>query len=313
MSFHKPLLAAERREALASASGHDRSSAQPICEATSATEAFLLLANSLSAEAVRRVHALDAQADPEILHKLRVALRRLRSLWWAYEPLLDRKDAVLQRREFRYLADAAGKTRDWDVLRDILASWQPASLSQDGRPSLPPFPQLLQAVDAHRADALSFSRRTIRAAHVETILQQAVEGARQQLAALPASPVLATFAEERVRRAESSLKKRIGVAGEPEHREYAALHSVRIAGKKVRYLLEFFSPVLDASHRQNLERLTVLQDELGKLNDLVVSETLLREYSYQLGAPDAVHEALAFLAAQKKRHMREAHEVLGAL
>ena len=313
MSFHKPLLAAERREALASASGNDRSSAQPICEATSATEAFLLLATSLSTEAVRRVHALDAQADPEILHKLRVALRRLRSLWWAYEPLLDRENAVLQRQEFRYLADAAGKTRDWDVLRDILAGWQPASLPQDGSPALAPFPQLLQAVDEHRADALSFSRRTIRGAHVEAILQQAVAGAQHQLAALSASPALATFAEERVGRAEKSLKKRIDVAADPGHREYAALHSVRIAGKKLRYLLEFFSPVLDASHRQSLDRLTTLQDELGKLNDLVVSETLLREYSFQLGDPDAVREAVAFIAAQKKRHMREARQVLGAL
>ncbi|HXZ08311.1 MAG TPA: CHAD domain-containing protein [Paraburkholderia sp.] len=310
MRFHKPLLATERPEVRASASSSGSSSRHQIGDATSASEAFLLLATSLSAEAVRRVHALDARADPEILHKLRVALRRMRSLWWAYEPLLDRENAVLQRREFRYLADAAGKTRDWDVLREILASGPAANLSQDGGA---PFPQLLQAVDAHRADALSFSRRTIRGAQVETILQQAVESARQQLAALPASPVLATFAEERVRRAEASLRKRIGVAVEPEHREYAALHSVRIAGKKVRYLLEFFSPVLDASHRQNLERLTTLQDELGKLNDLVVSETLLREYSFQLGDQDAVHEVIALIAAEKKRHMRVAHAVLHAL
>ncbi|MFL9989292.1 CHAD domain-containing protein, partial [Paraburkholderia sediminicola] len=75
-------------------------------------------------------------------------------------------------------------------------------------------------------------------------------------------------------------------------------------------LLEFFSPVLDGSHQANLELLTAVQDELGKLNDLVVSETLLRRYSFQLGAQKVVKEAVAFLGTQKKRRMRVAHKML---
>ena len=52
-----------------------------------------------------------------------------------------------------------------------------------------------------------------------------------------------------------------------------------------------------------------VQEELGKLNDLVVSETLLRQHLFQPGDPDAVKEAVAFLGAQKKRHMRAAHKM----
>jgi CHAD domain-containing protein len=225
----------------------------------------------------------------------------LRSLWWAYEPLLDKKDAKLQRDEFKYLADAAGKTRDWDVLRDILA------VDQRTRLSLSP---LLLAIDEHRANALSFSRRTIRGAGVEEILQRALEGARHQLDSRAASPTLSEFAEERVELAEKALKKRIERATQPEHPGYAALHEVRIAGKKLRYLLEFFSPVLGGSHESTIERLTSVQDELGKLNDLVTSETLLREYVSQLGEPKAVKEAVRYLEDQKKHHMCTAHEIL---
>jgi len=75
-------------------------------------------------------------------------------------------------------------------------------------------------------------------------------------------------------------------------------------------LLEFFSPVLDGSHQSTIERLSSVQDELGKLNDLVSSETLLREYSFQLGEPGVVKEAIRYLENQKKRHMRNAHEIL---
>jgi CHAD domain-containing protein len=163
------------------------------------------------------------------------------------------------------MAYAAGKTRDWDVVHDILASAQPVH---------PSFGPLLHAVGEHRAGALSFSRRTIRSAGVEEILQRAVTGARQQLESHRASPMLAEFAQGRVELAEKALKKKVKRAMQPELPGYAALHEVRIAGKKVRYLLQFFSPVLDGSHQANIALLAGAQEELGKLNDLVVSETV---------------------------------------
>lgn len=272
-----------------------------ISTATSVAAGFVLLATQTSTEAIRRAHALHARSEPEVLHKLRVALRRLRSLWWAYEPLLNKKDAKLKRSEFKYLADAAGKTRDWDVLRDVLTANQPKQLLHR---------RLLVAVEAHRTDALSLSLRTIHSAGVEEILHRALTSAAHQLDSLSAAPVLSEFAEERVVLAENALKKRVRQATEPEHPGYAALHEVRIAGKKLRYLLEFFLPVLAGSHQSTIERLTSVQNELGKLNDFVTSETLLREYSFQLREPEGVKEAVKYLEDQKRLHMRTAHEIL---
>ena len=59
--------------------------------------------------------------------------------------------------------------------------------------------------------------------------------------------MLTEFAQERVELAEKALKKKVKRATQPEHPGYGALHEVRIAGKKLRYLLEFFSPVLASS------------------------------------------------------------------
>ncbi|CAB3809004.1 CHAD domain-containing protein [Paraburkholderia fynbosensis] len=55
-------------------------------------------------------------ANAEKLHRLRVALRRLRTLLWAYRPMLDAKFDNEQRELFKSLASAAGNTRDWDIL-----------------------------------------------------------------------------------------------------------------------------------------------------------------------------------------------------
>ncbi len=56
----------------------------------------------------------------QALHKLRVSLRRLRSLWWAFAPLLEKGENTRQRALYKYLATAAGKTRDWDILIELI-------------------------------------------------------------------------------------------------------------------------------------------------------------------------------------------------
>jgi CHAD domain-containing protein len=118
--------------------------------------------------------------------------------------------------------------------------------------------------------------------------------------------MLAGFAEERVEAAEKALKKRVKRAVSDKDLGYAALRQVRITGKKLRYLLEFFSPVLDGGHQATIERLASVQDELGKLNDLVTGETLLREYSFQLDEPKAVNEAIRYLEDQQRHRMLSA-------
>jgi len=267
----------------------------------SVDEAFLLLAAAGAQEAVRRAGQVDPHASPEVFHKLRVALRRLRSLWWAYRPLLDETDAERWRDRFKELAAAAGKTRDWDIVRELLVAYESARH---------PRVSLLTFVDERRRDAVSFSCRTIHEAGLNGILERATDSAKGQLASSTSRPPLAEFARDRVKLAEKALAKRIKHATLHEVSGYAALHDVRIAGKKLRYLLEFFSPVLDVSHQATIERLKNAQDELGALNDIVASEALLRECASRFGQPDAVDDAIAYLKDQKKRRIHRAYEML---
>jgi CHAD domain-containing protein len=239
-----------------------------------------------------------------VLHKLRVALRRLRTLWWAFQPLLDTGDAKSHRSEFRSLADAAGKTRDWDVLRALLSADQSMKDS---------FKSLIERVDQHRSDALSFSNRTIANAGVERIVQHAVAAARNQICAQTVLTPLDEFAAQRAERAERMLKKRVKHVVSNRDADYAALHEVRIAGKRLRYALEFFAPVLDDHCRAAIERLAQVQERLGHLNDLVTGETLLREYAFQLGEPHVLKKAVQYLEEQQQLHGHVALEMLRAV
>lgn len=260
-----------------------------------------MLALPLVEEAVNRVDELEESSSPEVLHKLRVALRRLRALWWAYEPLLIVKEAKLQREEFKCLANAAGRTRDWDVLQaSLTAGTEPLSTEQP----------LLRAIEESRTNALAFSRSSLRNADVRKLLESAVQEARQQLANQDEVPFLSRFAQDRVDLADLALQKRVKRALRAKHDGYSALHEVRIAGKRLRYMLEFFALALDDKHQGTVKRLEAVQEQLGRLNDAVVSEMLLRQYAQQLGGEAAIRPALAPLEKEKHHQVRLAHRTL---
>jgi CHAD domain-containing protein len=279
-----------------------RKAADALVSTTSVTDAFYMLATSTGAEAVRRTDSIRSADDPEILHKLRVALRRLRTLWWAYEPLLEGTDAKGHRAWFKSLACVAGATRDWDVLRQVV---------QDQHAMRPCFAGLLADIDEKRADALAKSKATLADSNVEGFLGIAVDSGRRHLENRPRSPALVDFVEERVGAAEKALKKDVARAHRDKVSRYETLHEVRIASKKLRYLIEFFTPVLACDHRAVIQSLTSVQDVLGKLNDLVTSEVLMRQHSFQLAGRAVTKDAIAFLEEEKMRHMQTARAILG--
>jgi CHAD domain-containing protein len=298
---HDTASAAAAAAVSASASARERASDNPGKRAGAASPdmspavAFATLAEPMAAQVAQRISTLCVSADPESLHKLRVALRRLRSLWWAYDPLIDRWRAKWQRREFKALADSAGQTRDWDILKHLLAEDTSTSHS---------FAALMERIDLLRGDALLRSRATIAGTNVEAMLTQQIANVVLQLDACSFDEPLAVFAANRVATAKKALHKRVKqVLGSPDA-AYAEIHEVRIAGKKLRYLLEFFAPLIDSGNEGGVVELTQLQDELGKLNDIVSSEALLHAHTAQLGERGVVEEAIADLRHRRRAHMQ---------
>lgn len=267
----------------------------------SAEVAFASYAAPLVDEAIEHANAVREDASPEALHKLRVSLRRLRSLWWAFEPLLDKGENTRQRALYKYLATAAGKTRDWDILIELVA--------QDERIAREMAPKL----QAARGGALTTSRETLSNADVKHLLQDALTSANKELNSAHERVPLQKFVDKRVAVSERSLKKRIKRASRAKRSNYTAFHDVRKAGKKVRYLLEFFEPVLSGSHRRILKRLKQIQKRFGTLNDIVASEMLLRDNAGLLAGSSDTGAVLDWFRKERKRRMRAAVRLLRKL
>lgn len=274
---------------------------KPVGAGPSAEAAFASYAAPLVDHAIESANVVHEDASPEPLHTLRVSLRRLRSLWWAFEPLLEKGENKRQRALYKYLATAAGKTRDWDILIELIGRGESGASTMK--------PALVEARNA----ALATSRETLSNADIKHLLQDALTRANKELNTAHERMPLQKLADKRVTASERSLKKRIKRAAHAKRSNYAAFHDVRKAGKKLRYLLEFFEPVLSGGHKRILKRLIKLQKRFGKLNDIVASEMLLRDNLDSLAGSGDTDAVLRWLKKQRKRQTRAAAGLLRKL
>ena len=251
--------------------------------------------------------ALRANPDVEVLHKLRVSLRRLRSLLWAYQPLLDESFDDQQRTLFKFFADAAGKTRDWDILIALLGDIDGID-GTDAGTDAQNAPR--EALVAARAKTLDTSRETLEHANVKTALRDALKEANRELNTAHERTPLPKFARKRLASAQKTMAKRMKRAARAKRSDYASYHEVRKAGKKLRYLTEFFEPVLASKQLKAIKALKKIQKRFGELNDVVASEQLLRDNPGVLADEALTARALDALSKERKQRMRAAAKLL---
>ncbi len=218
--------------------------------------------------------------DPEELHQVRVATRRLRAVLRAARPLLDPAWTGSLRNELAWLGGALGPVRDLDVLLERLRAetedLEPAERSAAGR-----FLELLgEERDADRKEMLE-AMTSPRYAELLTRLEAAAVAPRGQ----EADVSLRDLAAREFR------KLRKAVRALPTDPSDAELHRVRIHGKRARYAAELAEGVVGKPARRFVEDAKRLQDVVGEHQDAVVAEERIR------GLLDRVHNPLAYLAA----------------
>ncbi|WCM18328.1 CHAD domain-containing protein [Paraburkholderia bryophila] len=262
-----------------------------------AEASFLSYASPLADEVLAHLVELSSNPDAEVLHRLRVALRRLRALSWVYRPLLDRQLEEKQRTLFKQLADAAGATRDWDIAIELIG--------QTARNVHTPTAHLMSA----RRRALETSRYVFSHESVSAALRNAVADANRAINASGDSTLLTKFASERLVSAQRALRKRMRAAARAK-RSADAVHEARKAGKKVRYLLEFFGPLLTKRQLKPLKELVEIHRRFGALNDVVASEALLGAHPEVFPSAEVHQDTMCALKKERKRRMRSAAKLL---
>lgn len=215
--------------------------------------------------------------NPENIHQIRVALRRLRSLLPQFKSAIPRESYVPIADELKWLANALGPARNWDVF-----------VTQTLPPILKQFPadqglkDLFQEASKAQAAARNDAHMALRSHRYDRMLLSLGTW-------LMADGWHAHVSDEQKQRLESPIlelaQRVLTGCHRTVHLHGPALlampveerHEVRIAVKKLRYATEFFAALFPGkATRSYIEALAALQDKLGVLNDAVTTDILLQ-------------------------------------
>jgi CHAD domain-containing protein len=254
-------------------------------------------------------------ADPEGVHDMRVAVRRMRAALRVADPYLGGKAVKRVRQDLREIAHALGAVRDLDVLIKNAENFRD-DLPDDRQTDLAPLldawkgarkrarKQLIRLLDS--ADYARF-RKHMAAFLAEEDAPPAAEAASKEAAQAEVAPyqvrhVLASALWERYE-AVRAYETVMADAAVPQ------LHALRITGKYLRYTLEFFRHVLPAEAGALIDDVVTLQDALGELHDADVAAGLIREhiaaaYPRRKKAPAEPPPGLAAYQADREAALR---------
>jgi len=245
--------------------------------------------------------------DPEELHDMRVATRRLRAALSLFDAVLPVRAQVF-RAELGWLARLLGAVRDLDVQLEGLASLSladvhaPGVVAPDGHDPLVELTALLNGErEAARTDMLNGldSVRWDRLAKGLTAMAQQGPARRSLATRVPAEiglPELVLQRHHKVRKAAKRAKDS-GVVTD--------FHALRIRCKRLRYALEFSSEVYDGKTSRFVRALTVLQDQLGEMQDAEVASLQLADLATgDAHLPAATVFVMGGVAEQHRRQVK---------
>ena len=214
--------------------------------------------------------------DPEGVHKMRVATRRLRSALRAFKKVLPASIRSFNR-EFKWLAAALGGVRDLDVAMGNLPHFL-SEIPPEDAAHMDDYQQFL-------ADQWQEERRRLLACLTSRRYGRLKTGFARLVERGPSVRTMETLGSITIGDAAQLLigKRYRGVLRRGREITSASsdesLHALRIQCKRLRYLLEFFRPTYGGLLKAETTRLKKLQDVLGDFQDACVAGQLLRRYA----------------------------------
>jgi triphosphatase len=226
--------------------------------------------------------------DPEELHDMRVATRRLRSALKLYKDSLPRR-AERYERDLRFFGRALGDVRDLDVHIERLG----AEVQQE----------VVTALEERRVEARRRMLQALDSNRHERFIASFSGTLRRGRSPAPTGPIL-EVAPGLVRRRYKKVRKDVGALGEDSPPE--DFHDLRKKGRRLRYAVEPLQGIYGKPAEKMVKLLKNVQDELGVKQDLIVAAQSMEELAL---AGDLPPRAVFALGTMAGRYASEAAEI----
>jgi triphosphatase len=228
------------------------------------------------AGALGALHRQDSSAKAssrDSVHRLRVGVRRLRSILSAFGDALPEDERRALGDRLRAVAQRFGRAREWDVFLEYFLA--------EVRKAMPEEKKALDEVERLAGEA---RRQALPPGDSIKTSLVAIEVAVEEAAWLrrPAPSLTACwetplpdYAATLLGRRHRQLKKRVKSV---ELTDQRAFHRLRVRVKKLRYPAELLKSLFNETEASGyLDRLVHMQDALGALNDAFAARRLIGE------------------------------------
>ncbi len=221
--------------------------------------------------------------DPEVVHKMRVATRRMRSAFDVFSQAFIPKKAKPHRKSLKRVGRVLGRVRDLDVLIMHMREYADGLSAEDA----PAFETLIQEWEAQRQKDLAALREFLRSdsytsfcAAFEHFLASedgnaapepaVIEGVPKKIGQIAPVLVIERFTDV------------LAFDAELDTATLDQLHQLRIQFKKLRYTMEFLVDILGPQAKKVIKQVTDAQDYLGNLQDDQTAMELITAFTHEL-------------------------------
>lgn len=246
----------------------------PELKGLSRGEAFRQLARNSICQVISESEILLQYRQPQAVHQMRVALRRLRALISLFGPVIDGPNLGCVRKGLKLLAQSLGPARDLDVLISNLVRLD--SAPQALVEALEHEQGLAYDMACDIVSGTGFGQTLLAAlAWIEVGDWRSAQGKQGRKRDRPVT----RYASKTLSRLRGALKQ--------DGRDIKGLsvtkrHALRIRAKKLRYALDMFASLYESqksAHQAYLKTVKTLQDQLGAANDRAIGMALIAAHA----------------------------------
>ena len=232
--------------------------------------------------------------DPEELHDMRVATRRLRAALKLYADVLPRRSERYER-DLRWVAGALGEVRDLDVHLERLAG----EAARNGEV----LEKVVTLLEERRVEARRRMLEALDSNRYEALVANFSGTLRRGRSPAPTGPIVESAPDLVRRRYRKVREAASAITGDSPPEEF---HDLRKKGKRLRYALEPLQGIYGKPSEKMVELLKAIQDDLGDHQDLVVAAGLVEELGT---AGDLPPRAVFSMGSIAGRYARDAAEM----
>ncbi|QQR71361.1 MAG: CHAD domain-containing protein [Methanolinea sp.] len=224
---------------------------------------------------VREAEGARTGDDPEHVHRMRVASRRLRAAMPVFKSCFPRKKYRLWQEEIKSITASLGEARDLDVQVAFIGEYlgrHGYDCPEGGRPAPGACPPDIAAL----LRDLRQKRRSVQPAVEAVAVSLGEGGALHGFGMALANPRPGTRGRDKpgklARKAQKTISSRAAglLAYDPAVYDPDAVtrhHEMRIAAKRLRYTLEIFNRLSGGALKTAIRRIRAIQDVLGQVHD----------------------------------------------